>query len=215
MGTPAGWYEDPTNVGELRYHDGTRWTEHVTIEGAQTTAPYGVVAPQSFTMSRLAQWRTEDEKALEVVGPSSVLGRFVTMLDGMPGYRFEDPHGGAVLTVSKPSLKNALEITDPAGYSIGTITKVGRLRSRYDIAHAGHNETATVKLEAGATDAWELQSEGIVVATITRTISSPADALNMAAVEYVATSTRTVDDRLQHLFLAVPIAIDILDTQAL
>src|SRR3954454_16552425 len=41
---PAGWYDDPTNVGELRYHDGQRWTEHVTIEGVQTMVAFDPTA---------------------------------------------------------------------------------------------------------------------------------------------------------------------------
>jgi hypothetical protein len=213
-GTPAGWYEDPSGVGELRYHDGTRWTEHVTIDGQQTTAPYGLV-PASFTMSRLAQWRTEDEKPLEVVGPSGVVGRFVTLLDGKPSYRFEDAQGDAVLTVSKPSLKNAVEIADPAGYPVGTIAKIGRLRSRYDLTFGDGPDTATVKLAGGATDEWELQSAEVVAATVIRTITSAADALNLAAVDYRATTTGPLDDQLHRLLLVVPIAIDILDTQAL
>jgi uncharacterized protein YxjI len=240
---PADWYEDPTKVGELRYFDGTQWTEHVTIDGVQTTAPYEepAMAPtaptaptdssdepalggdadpdpgpvQSVTMTRHAQWRTEEEKPLEVFGPSGLLGRFVTRLDGSPGYRFEDVQGGAVLALSKPSLKMAVEVEDPAGYGIGTITKVGRLHSRYDIARADGNAAATVRLVAGAVDEWELQSQGARTATITRTTRSAADALNFADVDYAVTITAPIDDQLQRLVLAVPVAIDILDTQSL
>ena len=32
--TPAGWYPpDPTRPGELRYWDGTQWTEQTTVQG--------------------------------------------------------------------------------------------------------------------------------------------------------------------------------------
>jgi Protein of unknown function (DUF2510) len=230
---PADWYADPTNVGELRYFDGTRWTEHVTINGVQTTAPYespaGVTAAtaddgggadelagvSSFTVSRLAQWRSEDEKALAVNGPNGPIGRFVTMLDGRPGYRFEDASGGTVLTVSKPSLKTTVEVSDPAGYPVGTITKVGRLHSRYDIHRVEHGGSLSVRLAPGAADEWELQQDDLPVATITRTRATAPDALNLAAVDYAFTMTAPIDDQLQRLLLAVPIAIDILDTQAL
>ncbi|MEY2450526.1 MAG: hypothetical protein QOD92_100, partial [Acidimicrobiaceae bacterium] len=117
---PADWYEDPTKVGELRYFDGTQWTEHVTIDGVQTTAPYASddvegtahsegpsASVQTFTVSRAAQWRTEEEKPIEVVGAAGLLGRYVTSLDGAPGYRFEDAQGGLVLSVAKPGLKMA------------------------------------------------------------------------------------------------------------
>ena len=227
-GMPADWYADPTNVGDLRYFDGTQWTEHVTIDGVQTTAPFAngsaegppaaqvdASAAQTFTLSRGAQWRTEEEKPIEVVGTAGVLGRFVTMLDGAPGYRFEDAQGGVVLTVSKPGLKTAVEVADPAGYLVGTITKVGRLHSRYDLIRTDGGPTASVRLSGGATDEWELQSNGGRAATITRRITTSGDALNFAEVEYAVTITTPLDDQLQRLLLAMPIAVDILDTQAL
>lgn len=234
-GMPADWYADPTNVGELRYYDGTQWTEHVTIDGVQTTAPFTAAEPvepaepagvaadgesgpapsPTINLSRDAQWRSEDEKPIEVVGGVGVLGRFVTLLDGAPGYRFEDAQGGTVLTVSKPGLKTAVEVADPAGYRVGTITKVGRLHSRYDITRADGGTPATVRLIGGATDEWELHADGARVATITRTISTPADALNFAGVDYSVTITASLDDQLQRLLLTTPLTIDILDTQVL
>jgi hypothetical protein len=214
-GPPADWYEDPTKVGELRYFDGTQWTEHVTIDGVQTTAPHTSAATQSFSMSRSSQWRTEDEKPVDVVGLGGLLGRFVTLLDGAPGYRFEDAQGGTVLTLSKPGLKTAIEVSDPAAYPVGTITKVGRLHSRYDIAIAGSDAGASVRLVAGSSDAWELQINGEPAAMISRTVTSPPDSLNLAAVSYSVSITAPLDNQLQRLVLAVPLAIDILDTQAL
>jgi len=37
--TPAGWYADPSHRYELRYWDGTAWTEHVARGGQQYTDP--------------------------------------------------------------------------------------------------------------------------------------------------------------------------------
>jgi hypothetical protein len=37
--TPAGWYPDPSGRFELRYWDGTQWTEHVARGGQQFTDP--------------------------------------------------------------------------------------------------------------------------------------------------------------------------------
>ena len=37
--TPAGWYPDPSSRYELRYWDGTQWTEHVARQGQQFTDP--------------------------------------------------------------------------------------------------------------------------------------------------------------------------------
>jgi uncharacterized protein DUF2510 len=36
-GTPAGWLADPAHRHEQRYWDGSRWTEHVSSGGEQTT----------------------------------------------------------------------------------------------------------------------------------------------------------------------------------
>lgn len=37
--TAAAWHPDPTGRHELRYWDGTQWTEHVSDAGVQSTAP--------------------------------------------------------------------------------------------------------------------------------------------------------------------------------
>ncbi len=36
---PAGWYADPSSRFELRYWNGTKWTEHVARSGQQFTDP--------------------------------------------------------------------------------------------------------------------------------------------------------------------------------
>ena len=36
---PAGWYADPAARFELRYWDGSAWTEHVSRAGQQYTDP--------------------------------------------------------------------------------------------------------------------------------------------------------------------------------
>lgn len=35
--TPAQWGADPTGRYELRYWDGSQWTEHVSAKGRQST----------------------------------------------------------------------------------------------------------------------------------------------------------------------------------
>ena len=36
---PPGWYPDPTSRHQMRYFDGSVWSEHVTDEGRQTSDP--------------------------------------------------------------------------------------------------------------------------------------------------------------------------------
>uniref|UniRef100_UPI001602614C DUF2510 domain-containing protein n=1 Tax=Nocardioides pelophilus TaxID=2172019 RepID=UPI001602614C len=37
--TAAAWHPDPTGRHELRYWDGSQWTEHVSDGGVQSVAP--------------------------------------------------------------------------------------------------------------------------------------------------------------------------------
>lgn len=41
---PADWYPDPLGRAELRYYDGTTWTEHVSTAGEQQVDPFGTAA---------------------------------------------------------------------------------------------------------------------------------------------------------------------------
>lgn len=38
---PANWYPDPRGRFELRYHDGAKWTDHVSTGGVQATDAVG------------------------------------------------------------------------------------------------------------------------------------------------------------------------------
>jgi Protein of unknown function (DUF2510) len=45
--SPAGWHPDPFGTHELRYFDGAAWTEHVSDQGRQGTAPAAYPAAPS------------------------------------------------------------------------------------------------------------------------------------------------------------------------
>jgi hypothetical protein len=72
---PVGWYEDPYEVGLLRFHDGTRWTEQTTAGTASLAASAG---PSAESLPD-APWRpapTWRRALLMVAGvaPFGVLG---------------------------------------------------------------------------------------------------------------------------------------------
>lgn len=45
--TPANWYPDPTNRHQLRYWDGTAWTDHVSDNGVAGTDPVNPAATKT------------------------------------------------------------------------------------------------------------------------------------------------------------------------
>ncbi len=45
MSTPAGWFDDPTSPGRLRYWDGSSWTEWVSVNGQTVSEPIGAPMP--------------------------------------------------------------------------------------------------------------------------------------------------------------------------
>lgn len=47
--TDAAWHPDPTGRHELRYYDGTRWTEHVADGGTTSVSPIDGPAPETGT----------------------------------------------------------------------------------------------------------------------------------------------------------------------
>lgn len=56
MTTPAGWYDDPTRGGRLRYWDGSQWTEWVSENGQTASEPLGAPqAPASGTPSQVME----------------------------------------------------------------------------------------------------------------------------------------------------------------
>ena len=45
MSSPAGWYPDPRRRHEVRYWNGTEWTDHVANRGVASTDPVQRVDP--------------------------------------------------------------------------------------------------------------------------------------------------------------------------
>jgi hypothetical protein len=221
--TPAGWYEDPILAAELRYWDGSAWTEHVSDGGVQSVSPIplpddGGTPPTSplvadaFTVERSSEHREDVEHGLDLLVEGALAGRFDPILEGAPGYRLHDRSGGPLLTVTKPGLKATVEVVGPDGAAVGGITRVGRLHSRYDLKGVGGARLASAKLMLGD-DRWEITSPSAgVVAAMARVVRSPADGLALAGVDYHVSVTAP-DGALQPLLLALPVAVDILDTQ--
>ncbi len=61
--TAAAWHPDPTGRHELRYWDGTQWSEHVSDGGVQSTSP--LTPPEEPTAEAGATHRAETPAAEE------------------------------------------------------------------------------------------------------------------------------------------------------
>lgn len=61
--TAAAWHPDPTGRHELRYWDGTQWSEHVSDGGVQSTSP--LTPPEEPTAEADATHRAETPAAEE------------------------------------------------------------------------------------------------------------------------------------------------------
>ncbi|MFE6508505.1 AIM24 family protein [Nocardioides sp. NPDC057767] len=60
--TDAAWYPDPTGQAELRYYDGSQWTEHVSTGGQQSTAP---LTPPQATVEQEAPTQVGSAQAVQ------------------------------------------------------------------------------------------------------------------------------------------------------
>jgi uncharacterized protein YxjI len=114
VGAPARWHPDPFGRHELRYWDGSRWTEHVSSHGKQATDP---PVGQSVvpTTKRSAENLVADVAKAGAVGSQPGGGTI-----------FTEP----VLLVSQKvkiiEVHNEFAIYDQTGTQIGAVRQVGQ-----------------------------------------------------------------------------------------
>ncbi len=112
--TAAAWHPDPTGRHELRYWDGTQWTEHVASHGRQSTDPPGgdIHVP---TVQR------KTEKVQADVAKAGATGAHIG-----GGTLFSEP----VLVVNQKAklieVNNEYAIFDQHGIQIGAVRQVGQ-----------------------------------------------------------------------------------------
>ncbi|MFZ6004146.1 MAG: phospholipid scramblase-related protein [Actinomycetota bacterium] len=112
--TPPNWYPDPLGRHELRYWDGSQWTEHVSSHGRQSVDP-----PTQGTHIPTTQRATE-----KVVGDVAKVGAATGAQGG--GSIFTEP----VLVVNQKAklieVNNEYAIYDQNGLQIGAVRQVGQ-----------------------------------------------------------------------------------------
>jgi uncharacterized protein YxjI len=112
---PANWYPDPAGRHELRYYDGTQWTEHVSSNGRQSADP---IAPGPAPLvSSTAAPRVQQQVAKAGVQAGAVSGG---------GTIFSEP----ILVVNQKAkiieINNEYAIYDQHGRQLGAIRQVGQ-----------------------------------------------------------------------------------------
>src|SRR5688572_13564187 len=112
--TPPNWYPDPLGRHELRYWDGSQWTEHVSSHGRQSVDP-----PTQGTHVPTTQRATE-----KIVGDVQKVGAAVPAQGG--GTIFTEP----VLVVNQKAkiieVNNEYAIYNQHGQQIGAVRQVGQ-----------------------------------------------------------------------------------------
>ena len=123
-GRPANWYPDPFGRHELRYWDGSRWTEHVASHGRQSTdAPVG--EPHVPTVNRSTEKVRRDVAKAGVEGgrhqgggtlftePVLVVNQKAKLIEVNNEYAIYDQHGrqiGAVRQVGQSTAKKVMRV---------------------------------------------------------------------------------------------------------
>jgi uncharacterized protein YxjI len=111
---PANWYPDPAGRHELRYFDGSQWTDHVSSGGRQSVDP---LAPAAAPVTAGSTDKVQQQVAKAGVQAGAAVGG---------GTIFTEP----VLVVNQKAkiieINNEYAIYDQHGRQLGAIRQVGQ-----------------------------------------------------------------------------------------
>lgn len=127
--TPANWYADPSGRHELRYWDGTTWTDHVSDQGATSVDP---MQQQQSGLDRVDSALTvgnegRPDKLQEQISGSGRRGAGITSpAEGGDGSLFGEP----VLVVNQKAkiieLNNQYSVFNQDGTQVAKVEQVGQ-----------------------------------------------------------------------------------------
>ncbi len=148
--TPASWYPDPLGRHELRYWDGSQWTEHVSSHGRQAVDP-----PTQGSHIPTTQRSTD-----KIVTDVQKVGAATGAVGG--GSIFTEP----VLVVNQKAklieVNNEYAIYDQNGVQIGAVRQVGQSAAKKVIrVLTSYDQFMTHKLQV-------VDMQGAVLLALTR-----------------------------------------------
>ena len=169
---PPNWYPDPMGRHQLRWFDGTQWTEHVSSNGSQALDPLHPGA-----VPAVAQDPSKHDKQLARAGvvagaapgggtiftePVLVVNQKAKLIEINNEYAIFDQHGrqiGAIRQVGQSAVKKAmrvltsldqfmthsLQIVDMTGAVQLTVTRPAKLiKSKFSIGDAAGRELGQI-----------------------------------------------------------------------
>jgi uncharacterized protein YxjI len=121
---PADWYPDPFGRHELRYYDGSQWTEHVSSHGKQSTDPPSGGSPVPTVQRKTEKVQRDVANAGVEAGtaqgggtlftePVLVVNQKAKLIEVNNEYAIFDQHGtqiGAVRQVGQSAAKKVLRV---------------------------------------------------------------------------------------------------------
>ncbi len=131
--TPANWYPDPTKRHQMRYWNGTAWTDHVSNNGIQGNDPVDGSTP--------AQSRLDKVDSALTVGTEGDPSKIQQQVYGQDKYRGANVQGAAfqgggtifsepILVVNQKAkiieLNNQYSVFDKDGRQIAAVNQVGQ-----------------------------------------------------------------------------------------
>ncbi len=167
------WYPDPGGTHQLRYFDGTNWTDHVSDHGRQSQDPLvnaGAVPTTGMTADKI-QSQVADKAGVQpsfagggtmFTEPVLVVNQKAKILEINTEYAVYDQHGtqiGAIRQVGQSGLKKAarvltsldqfmthsLQLVDTAGVVQLTVTRPAKfMKSKVQVADAAGNPVGTI-----------------------------------------------------------------------
>jgi len=124
VNTEPGWYPDPYHRHQVRYWDGSSWTEHVGDDGQQGTDPVGAL--DKFDSAMVVDEANDTAKIRDQVTGEGWGGAGIGGTPGGGGTLFTEP----VLVVNQKAkiieLANQYGVFDRDGNQIGAVNQVGQ-----------------------------------------------------------------------------------------